>query len=93
MDPEAHRGRQPQTGMHQLGEQGLVDMNPGGVWAQLDTGAFVSVTDQMDLSHDLRFFTKKHLCPVKLKPATKGSDVVPTGWGHLHVPPHNSRGH
>jgi len=60
--------------------------------AQIDTGAFVSCTNQKDYLHDYRKFDVKHPCPIKLQPAMEGSDAVPIGYGYLHVPAHNEMG-
>jgi hypothetical protein len=54
--------------------------------AQLDTGASVSCTDQLSWLHDFQPFTADSPCPVRLLPATVGSDTVPHGVGFLHVP-------
>ncbi len=61
--------------------------------AQIDTGAFASCTDQLHMLHAYRPFTKTFPCPIRLLPATEGSDLSPQGVGYLHVPALNSRGH
>ena len=48
--------------------------------AQNDTGAFVSCTDQKHLLHDYISFNLSHPCPIRLIPATDGSDAVPIGY-------------
>jgi len=60
--------------------------------AQVDTGAHVSCTDQLHMLHDYRDFTQSLPSPVKLMPATVGSDAVPKGFGYLHVPAKNTKG-
>jgi len=60
--------------------------------AQVDTGAHVSCTDQLHMLHDYRDFTRSLPSPVKLMPATVGSDAVPKGFGYLHVPAMNTKG-
>jgi GAG-pre-integrase domain len=54
--------------------------------AQIDTGACVSCTDQRPWLHDFTAFSIDNPCPVRLLPATIGSDAVPQGVGFLHVP-------
>ena len=54
--------------------------------AQLDTGAFASCTNQQHLLHNYRAFGPSFPSPVRLLPATDGSDAVPEGFGYLHVP-------
>ena len=54
--------------------------------AQIDTGTFASVTDQLHLLHDYQAFTPSNPCPLRLLPATVDSDCTPKGWGYLHVP-------
>ena len=56
------------------------------VRAQLDTGAHATCTDQLDYLHDYISFDRDNPCPVRLMPATQGSDAVPHGYGYLHVP-------
>jgi len=60
--------------------------------AQVDTGAHVSCTDQLHMLHGYRSFTQLLPSPVKLMPATVGSDAVPKGFGYLHVPAKNTKG-
>ena len=71
----------------------VVDDDPDAVRAQIDTGAFASVTDQLHMLHDYREFSATFPCPVKLEPAKEGSDIYPQGVGYLHVPAINGRGH
>ena len=54
--------------------------------AQIDTGAFASVTGLLHILHDYKPFTKASPCPLRLLPATDGSDTIPLGFGYLHVP-------
>ena len=54
--------------------------------AQIDTGTSASVTDRIDLLHFYREFDETFRCPIKLLPATEGSDTVPIGVGYLMVP-------
>jgi hypothetical protein len=61
--------------------------------AQIDTGASVSCTDQLSWLHDYVPFTPSLPCPIRLMPATVGSDASPVGFGHLHIPAINSRGY
>ena len=65
---------------------------PDTVRAQIDTGAFVSCTDQLHMIHDYQAFSAKFPCPVRLQPATEGSDATPEGFGYFHVPAHNEKG-
>jgi len=58
--------------------------------AQVDTGAHVSCTDQLHMLNGFRDFTRSFPSPVKLVPATVGSDAVPKGVGYLHVPAKNT---
>ena len=60
--------------------------------AQVDTGAHVSCADQLHMLHNCRDFTRSLPSPVKLLPATVGSDAVPKGMGYLHVPAKNPQG-
>ena len=69
-----------------------VDDDPDVPRAQIDTGAFVSCTGSKSLLHNYREFTPEFPCPVKLLPATDGSDAIPLGFGYLHVPASNSAG-
>jgi len=59
---------------------------------QVHTGAHVSCTDQLHMLHGCLDFTRSLPSPVKLLPATVGSDVVPKGVGCLHVPAKNAQG-
>ena len=70
-----------------------VDDDPEAFRAQIDTGAFVSCTDQKHLLHNYSDFDTNNPSPVKLMPATEGSDAVPWGVGFLHVPAHNVEGY
>lgn len=54
--------------------------------AQIDTGASVSCTDQLEWLHSYTPYTPSNPCPLRLLPATVGSDAVPQGFGYLHVP-------
>lgn len=60
--------------------------------AQIDTGAWVSCTGELHLLHDYTKFGDKNPCPVKLMPATDGSDATPRGIGYLHVRAPNEAG-
>ena len=66
--------------------------DPDVVRAQLDTGASASCTNLLHMLHDYRAFSPKYPCPVRLLPATEGSDAVPLGLGFLHVPCDNGVG-
>ena len=70
-----------------------VSFDPDARRAQIDTGAFATVTDQLDLLHGYREFSAKFPCPVKLLPATNGSDTIPLGVGYLRVPAPNIHGY
>ncbi len=70
-----------------------VDDDPYALRAQIDTGAFASVTDQLHMLHGYREFSDSFPCPIKLEPAKEGSDILPQGVGFLHVPCMNERGH
>jgi hypothetical protein len=63
-----------------------VDDDPDVYCAQIDTGAFMTCTDQKHLLHGYSTYSEKQPSPVQLLPATDGSDVVPEGHGYLHVP-------
>jgi hypothetical protein len=69
-----------------------VDDDPDVYHAQIDTGAFVTCTDQKHLLHGYSTYDEDCPSPVWLLPATDGSDVVPEGHGYLHVPAGNSQG-
>ena len=69
-----------------------VDFDPDGVCAQVDTGAWVTCTDLLHMLHGYVAFTLENPCPVKLKPATIGSDATPHGYGFLRVPAQNAVG-
>ena len=60
--------------------------------AAFDTGAFATCTDRLDMLHDVTWFSDTNPCPVRLKPATHGSDTVPQAVGYLHVPARNALG-
>ena len=60
--------------------------------AHFDTAAFASCTGDRSLLHDYTKFTKDSPCPVRLAPASEGSDVRPHGVGYLHVPAPNPQG-
>ena len=66
---------------------------PGDDHAQIDTGAWASCTGRLDLLHGYREFGPHFPCPVRLMPATDGSDTIPKGVGFLHVPAHNQKGY
>jgi hypothetical protein len=63
------------------------------VRAQLDTGAFATCTDRKDYLHSYREFNREYPCPIRLLPATNGSDQIPEGVGYLRVPAHNDQGY
>jgi len=58
-----------------------LDDDPDAIQAQVDTGAHVSCTDQLHMLHGYQDFTRSLPSPVKLMPATVGSDAVPKGVG------------
>jgi len=60
--------------------------SPDGPRAQLDTGACVSCTDHVEWLHHYTPFSASFPCPIRLLPATVGSDTLPVGVGFLHVP-------
>jgi len=60
--------------------------------AQVDTGAHMSCTDQLHMLHGYPDLTRSLPSPVKLMPATIGSDAAPKGFGYLHVPVKNTKG-
>ena len=66
---------------------------PDTVQAQLNSGAFISCTDQLHMLHDYMEFSTKNPCPVHLMLAKHGSNVLPQGVGYLHVPAPNAQGH
>mmetsp|Transcript_12848 Transcript_12848/g.19683 ORF Transcript_12848/g.19683 Transcript_12848/m.19683 type:complete len:129 (+) Transcript_12848:211-597(+) len=69
-----------------------VDTNPDGCRGQIDTGAWATVTGFIKLLHNFVRFDRHNRCPIKLLPASKGSDVTPIGYGYLHVPAENEKG-
>lgn len=69
-----------------------VNHDPDGIRAQIDTGAFVTCTDQRNMLHNYFEFNTLNPCPVRLLPATLNSDTIPKGYGYLHVPAKNSHG-
>lgn len=69
-----------------------IDQDLEGPRAQIDTGAFVSCTDQKNLLHNYQEFGPEYPCPIRLMPATVDSDAVPKGYGYLHVPARNTDG-
>jgi len=71
---------------------GQLDDDSDAIRAQVDTGAHVSCTDQLQMLHGYRDFTQSFPSPVKLMPATVGSDAVPKGAGYLHVPAKSTKG-
>ena len=70
-----------------------IDDDPDAIRAQIDTGAFVTCTNQRHMLHDYREFSPSHPCPVRLLPAKVGSDMLPHGVGYLHVPAPTAEGH
>ena len=66
-----------------------VDDDPNAL-CEIDTGAFASVTDQLNMLHDYREFSDSFPC---LQPAKEGLDILPLGVGFLHVPCMNEQGH
>ena len=70
-----------------------VDNDPGALRAQIDSGAFASVTDQLHMLHDYKEFNAEFPCPIRLSPAKRNSTIVPEGVGYLHVPAINAYGH
>ena len=69
------------------------DDPPGVARAQIDTGAFATVTDQLHLLHGYQEFGPTNPCPIRLMPATQGSDTIPKGFGYLVVPSNPHGGH
>jgi len=69
-----------------------LDDDPDAIRAQVNTAARVSYTDQLHMLHGYRDFTRSFPSPIKLMPATVGSDAVPKGVGYLHVPAKNAKG-
>ena len=66
---------------------------PDVVRAQIDTGAFATVTDQLHMLHDYKAFDDSFPCPVRLLPASENSDLSPLGVGYLHVPAQTDAGY
>ena len=73
--------------------------NEGGVLydpdldrAQMDTGTMASVTGKLHILHHYRPFTKDFPCPIRLKPATEGSDTTPKGMGYMFIEAPNEEG-
>jgi len=58
------------------------DDDPDAIRAQVNTGAHVSCADQLHMLHGYRDFTQSFPSPVKLMPATVGSDAIPKGVGY-----------
>jgi len=69
-----------------------LDDDPDAIRAQVNTGAHVSCTDQLHMLHGYGDFTQSFRSPIKLMPATVGSDAIPKGVGYLHVPAKNTKG-
>ena len=53
--------------------------------AQIDTGTCATVTGKKHILHHYRKFTDDFPCPIRLQPATEGSDATPTGFGYMYV--------
>ena len=66
--------------------------DPDSIRAQVDTGAYVSCTDQLHMLHGFKEFTRSRPSPIKLMPVTVNSDAVPKGVCYLHVPAKNAQG-
>ena len=70
-----------------------VDFDPDAKRAQIDTGAFATVTGDKQLVHDYKEFSESFPCPIKLLPATENSDTIPAGMGYMHVMAPNADGY
>ena len=64
-----------------------------GPWTQIDTDAFVTCTNQLDLLHSYKAFDDLNPCPVQLLPATIRSNMTPKGVGFLCILARNKQGH
>ena len=53
--------------------------------AQIDGGAKCSVTNILDILHDINFYDEKFKPPVKMKGATSEEIIVPEAEGYLRV--------
>ena len=62
------------------------------VRALIDSGGFASCTGFLHLLHNYTPYNASNPCPLRLVPATEGSDATPEGWGYLHVPAKNKHG-
>eukprot|EP00980_Cylindrotheca_fusiformis_P009852 scaffold2183_cov131-Cylindrotheca_fusiformis.AAC.1 len=71
----------------------IEDNTSEGIRAQIDTGAFVTCTDQLNMLHNYQQFTSSAPSPIRLMPATVDSDTVPKGFGYLRVPAPNILGY
>ena len=70
-----------------------ISFDPDADRAQLDTGTWASCTCYQRYLHNYVPFTKDNPSPIRLEPATEGSDAVPVGYGYLHVKAGNSQGY
>ena len=61
--------------------------------AQIDTGAFATVTGDKQLVHGYQEFNESFPCPIRLLPATENSDTIPAGMGYMHVVAPNANGY
>ena len=58
------------------------------VRGQIGIGCSASCTGNREMLHDYAEFSPAHPCPIRLSPATEGSDALPKVWGYLKVPAH-----
>ena len=53
--------------------------------AQMDGGARCSVTNLIDILHDVEFYDEKFKAPIKMKGATSEEIIVPEAEGKLRI--------
>lgn len=70
-----------------------MEFDPDAKRAQVDTGAFATVTGDRQLVHGYPEFNELFPCPIKLLPATENSDTIPAGMGYMHVVAPNADGY
>jgi hypothetical protein len=69
------------------------DEEIGADRGMIDTGTLVTCTGFRHLLHNYVEFTKDYPCPLRLLPASVGSDCTPVGVGYLRVPAANPIGY
>ncbi len=71
----------------------LISANdPDVIRVQIDTGTCATVTGKKHILHFYREFGPDFPCPIRIKPATEGSDATPIGVGYMFVEAPNEEG-